>query len=211
MLGWVLRVLPLLVVLAACPAPRPKPPKPLPPGGTHEMSFVRVTSLAEVPRDPPAPGTYRIHLIDVGTGLSVLVHGVLATPVMRRLDEGGFEGLTHAQRVVYCAIVFDGEVCNGGLMQFFVNSSGDHAVETLEALRELGHAEAEAALAGAMRAVGPLAREPDREMRLAGFEGRYDGLQEAFGPLESAYYAAAGRLRQAWMLYAARRAVEFRG
>ena len=75
MLGWVLRVLPLLVVLAACPAPRPKPPKPLPPGGTHEMSFVRVTSLAEVPRDPPAPGTYRIHLIDVGTGLSVLVHG----------------------------------------------------------------------------------------------------------------------------------------
>lgn len=75
MLGRVLRVLPLLVVLAACPAPRPKPPRPLPPGGTHELSFVRVTSLAEIPRDPPAPGTYRIHLIDVGTGLSVLVQG----------------------------------------------------------------------------------------------------------------------------------------
>ena len=70
-----LRVLPLLLVLAACPAPRPKPPKPLPPGGTHELSFVRVGSLADVPRDPPAPGTYRIHLIDVGTGLSVLVQG----------------------------------------------------------------------------------------------------------------------------------------
>jgi competence protein ComEC len=28
-----------------------------------------------VPRDPPPPGTYRVHLIDVGTGLSILVQG----------------------------------------------------------------------------------------------------------------------------------------
>ena len=70
-----LRVLPLLLVLAACPAPRPKPVKPLPPGGTTQLSYVRVASLADVPRDAPAPGTYRIHLIDVGTGLSILVQG----------------------------------------------------------------------------------------------------------------------------------------
>ena len=130
--------------------------------------------------------------------------------VIDRESKDGYGALSREQRVVYCAFLFDAEVCNGGLMQFFGNSSGDHAVDTLEALAELGHKEAHAALQTAMRLVGPLSREPDRELRLAGFEGRWDELQPAFDPLESAYYAAQVRLRQAWLLYAIRHAHHFR-
>jgi competence protein ComEC len=62
-------------LLAACPAPRAKPVRPLPPGGTEKLSWQHVSGTDGIPKEPPAPGTYRIHLIDVGTGLAVLVQG----------------------------------------------------------------------------------------------------------------------------------------
>ena len=130
--------------------------------------------------------------------------------VIDRVGRHGYALLSREQRVVYCAFLFDAEVCNGGLMQFFGNSSGDHAIDTLDALSELGHAESHTALSTAIKLVGPLARESDRELRLTGFEGRWDELQPAFDPLEQTYYAAQAGLRQAWLLYAIRHADHFR-
>jgi competence protein ComEC len=43
--------------------------------GAPAITWARVEAPADVPATPPAPGTYRIHLIDVGTGLSILVQG----------------------------------------------------------------------------------------------------------------------------------------
>lgn len=60
-----------------------------------------------------------------------------------------------------------------------------------------------------MRLVGPLAREPNRELRLTAFEGRWEELEPAFDPLERGYYATKTQLRQAWLLYAARRPEHF--
>jgi hypothetical protein len=80
----------------------------------------------------------------------------------------------------------------------------------VDALRELDFPVAESALAAAIKAVGPLTREPDRETRLAAFEGRYDELQSLFSPLESAYCTSAGALRVKWLLYAADHADHFR-
>jgi Domain of unknown function (DUF4375)/HEAT repeats len=130
--------------------------------------------------------------------------------VLERLRREDFEALSAPQRVVYCAFLFDAEVCNGGIMQFFGNPTGDHAAATLEALRILGHPEAYRALDTAMNLVGPLSREPDRDMRLAAFEGRYEELQGGFKPLESAYYRTTGLLRQRMMLYAIENAAHFR-
>src|SRR5882724_2517486 len=68
-----------LLVLAACPAPKPKqhypqqePPQPRAP--SSKITWKRVETAADMP-PAPAPGTYQIHLIDVGTGLSILVRG----------------------------------------------------------------------------------------------------------------------------------------
>jgi competence protein ComEC len=71
-----------LVFLAGCPEPRP-PARPRPldtAGGTRvvagapRITWLRVETAADMPA-APAPGTYQIHLIDVGTGLAVLVRG----------------------------------------------------------------------------------------------------------------------------------------
>lgn len=70
-----MRWLVLLAVLAGCPAPKPPPARPRPPGQPMpELSWARVETAADIP-GAPAPGTYQIHLIDVGTGLSILVRG----------------------------------------------------------------------------------------------------------------------------------------
>jgi len=121
-----------------------------------------------------------------------------------RVDSEGYAALSHPQRVVYCAFLFDAEVRNGGLMQFFGNNSGDCAAETLAALSELGHKEGHAALASAIKLIGPLACEPDRDLRLSAFEGRLTELQSAFDPFETAYYDAKVSLRQSYLLYAVR-------
>jgi len=126
-------------------------------------------------------------------------------------NTSGYKSLSHEQRVVYCAFLFDAEVCNGGLSQFFSNGSGDHASDTLDALRELGHAEAEAALAGAIRLVGPHALETNREKRMTVFAGRVEKLMELFAPLEEAYWRTAANLRQSWMRYATQHPAHFRG
>ena len=64
----------LLILLAACPAPAPTIPTG-PRAGAPHITWTRVTTPDEVPHEPPAPGTYRLHLIDVGTGLALLVQG----------------------------------------------------------------------------------------------------------------------------------------
>jgi competence protein ComEC len=72
------RVLVLLVLVAACGGPairRSIPqPAPAPPADAH-LTWRRAETAADVPREPPPPGSYRVHLIDVGTGLAILVQG----------------------------------------------------------------------------------------------------------------------------------------
>lgn len=74
----------VVVVLAACPAATPPPARPSPPDQPREpdrppppgapFTWKRVETAKDVP-GPPAPGTYQIHMIDVGTGLAILVRG----------------------------------------------------------------------------------------------------------------------------------------
>jgi competence protein ComEC len=68
-----------VALLAGCPSHPPRSSIPTgtlePAPGEPRIKWTRVEAPADVPREPPAPGTYRIHLIDVGTGLSILVQG----------------------------------------------------------------------------------------------------------------------------------------
>lgn len=73
-----------LFVLAACPRPAP-PLAPTPPIGevpappdappdAPKITWAKVSTAADLPK-APAPGTFQIHMIDVGTGLAILVRG----------------------------------------------------------------------------------------------------------------------------------------
>lgn len=52
--------------------------------------------------------------------------------------EKPFSELSDSERTFYCAYTFMLEVNNGGLHQFFFNFTGEHSLETLLALNEIG-------------------------------------------------------------------------
>ena len=69
----------VLIVLAGCPAPRARPEAPLQPGtpprpGAPKVGWKKVETAADLP-PAPQPGQYQVHMIDVGTGLAILVRG----------------------------------------------------------------------------------------------------------------------------------------
>lgn len=65
-----------LAVAAACAHPKPAPSRPVVPSAPiGNITWKHVASPVDVSREPPPPGTYRVHLIDVGTGLAILVQG----------------------------------------------------------------------------------------------------------------------------------------
>lgn len=80
----------------------------------------------------------------------------------------GFYRLSHPEQTYYLVCVLQGEVYNGGLGQFFDNSSGDLYQETLDALVELGAMRCHAILLAAKRALFPQNDPPrDRAERIA--------------------------------------------
>lgn len=78
-------VVALLLVLSACPSQAPQrptiptePTEPPPPPrepDAPKLDVVRIATAGDLP-DALVPGTYRLHMIDVGTGLAVLIQGV---------------------------------------------------------------------------------------------------------------------------------------
>jgi HEAT repeat protein len=90
--------------------------------------------------------------------------------VLKRLEKRGFKRLTKVQKVFYCVWLLNTEVCNGGLAQYFVNSSGNLAHLTLKALRVLGACHTEAILEQAMKLFGvsgPAKNRNERHEQLA--------------------------------------------
>jgi hypothetical protein len=51
-------------------------------------------------------------------------------PLVQKESKEGFDALSSAERIYFCACLLDGEVYNGGFEQYFTNSSGDHYYET---------------------------------------------------------------------------------
>lgn len=89
-----------LAFLAGCPPPAGSvtgptqpigpigptgPTQPTGPAGAPRITWQRVERPTDVSAVAPAPGIWRIHLIDVGTGLSILVQG----PDFAMLFDGG--------------------------------------------------------------------------------------------------------------------------
>ncbi|MEK7723636.1 MAG: DUF4375 domain-containing protein [Acidobacteriota bacterium] len=57
--------------------------------------------------------------------------------LVKREIENGFDSLTKEEKIYFSVNVFDREVCNGGMDQFFWNSSGNFYAEVIEGLQLL--------------------------------------------------------------------------
>ena len=123
-----------------------------------------------------------------------------------RLAEDGFDALTQPQQYHYCVSDFSR---SNDLMDYLGNI-GTYIPETVDALHAIGVDDAANALAEAMRLIGPISRERDRELRLTAFEGRYEHIEAALEPLEESCKPTIRQLPIKIRLYAIRHAEHFR-
>jgi hypothetical protein len=85
--------------------------------------------------------------------------------VLRKLGEGSLDALSRPEQVIACLTEVEMEVNNGGFDQYYWNSPGDHARETVSALQELGAAHTASLVAEANAVFGPAGPDRDRGRR----------------------------------------------
>ena len=113
----------------------------------------------------------------------------LSNLVFPRWDRDGYSSLTPAERVAYCIDALEREVSNGGFRQFFDNSSGDTAMDTVAALDAIGASQA-AALVHRAVAMFPGSDPPrDRDTRCALMEQLPAAAEEEWSALDDQFYA----------------------
>jgi hypothetical protein len=110
----------------------------------------------------------------------------LVSIVFRDSETEDVANLTPPARNLYLVVVFDAEVVNGGLHQYFSNSSGAFAYEALAALREVGAAEAADLLRTAINAFPQQIVPGDRRER----NQALDAVEPPFlDALDTKYYS----------------------
>lgn len=87
---------------------------------------------------------------------SSLINRIYKTPA-------GYDGLAETEKTYFLGCVLNGEVRNGGLHQFYSNSSGDRYTETLEALETLDAWHSRRILARSCELLFPGRREPPQD------------------------------------------------
>src|SRR5258706_11228761 len=83
----------------------------------------------------------------------------------------GFAESRPAERIVWCVSALEAEVNNGGFSLFFMNSAGDLATETVDALSRIGAHKTVALVKEAMAVFpspGPAAAHQSRKAQLKG-------------------------------------------
>lgn len=115
-----------------------------------------------------------------------VVWRLLVSLVFRDASSENLGALSFPARTLYLVGVMDGEIYNGGFHQYFSNSSGKYAHETLECLVQLGALEAAGLLRAAMSAF-PARRVPaDRSERNAALD---DVPPKDLDALDKKYYS----------------------
>ncbi len=96
------------------------------------------------------------------------VPGMLFRRLISRHSTRGILGMSRAEQVLWLVFELCGEVSNGGVDQFFSNSSGERAPLVPDALRELGQTELAAALERSLSHFPPAAARSERHLVVSG-------------------------------------------
>jgi hypothetical protein len=129
--------------------------------------------------------------------------------VFSRREAAGFEALSEAEQTVYCLDALEREVNNGGFSQFFFNSSGDTALETVSALERLG-ARHTAGLVRRAVSVFPDGPSPQRDAREKQMDGLPESARELWSKLDEEFFEYRDNLAALERAYVAARRAEFK-
>jgi hypothetical protein len=202
----------------AAPAPPPAP-RPVPPPPVRPVEFPGCTARYPLPEQPPTgrgldyiaprPGesvasAFRRWDAHEGELSKLALDDLLriATPaeaaaVLRdrilELGDRAFDQLAPPERHVFAVDVLSAEVSNGGLDQFFFNSSGDLALEARDGLAAIGPAPLLGVYECALAAFPDGKPSRDRETRMQQLDGIRAAHPDAFDVLDRSFYAYRDR------------------
>jgi hypothetical protein len=134
----------------------------------------------------------------------------LAGRVFEELATSGFNILSDPEKVFVLVWSLQGEIDNGGFDQFYFNSSGDRATETVAALTHIG-AKRTADLVAEANSLFPDHLPPrDRPMRIAQLNSLPSNVSGRWKTLEMEFYADPDGIAQLLLEYlAAKGLVDF--
>jgi hypothetical protein len=105
--------------------------------------------------------------------------------ILESIDE--LNRLPREIQVAYCIHILEAEVNNGGFHQYFANSSGMFALETIIALSEIGAPKTRALLEGAIKIAYPRGY-PDNREKYEQELADYDDIADLLEPLDDSFY-----------------------
>ena len=100
----------------------------------------------------------------------------------------GFDSLSEKDQIIYSVWWLEAEVNNGGFSQYFWNSAGDHANETLSALEKVGAVKTAGLLKRAMDIAFEGVAPADREARQSLLALNEQNKEDKLGELDSEFY-----------------------
>lgn len=106
-------------------------------------------------------------------------------------ENSGYGSLPDHQRYYSAVFMCDAEINNGGLAQYFVNSSGDHCRDALAGLEAMGSKERLGVLREAISLFGPDGPSQDRDNRQEQLSKLYKKNDSIFEALDTRYYNSA--------------------
>ena len=133
----------------------------------------------------------------------------LGDAMFKRETEVGFDRLTGAERVALCVNALEREINNGGFDQFFFNSSGDHARQTLEALNAIGAPQVASMLSRAIAVFPDSAPSSDRTKRQAQLDALDQAKRDSLGDVDQEFFAYPEPITELLRVYVESHASEF--
>ena len=112
----------------------------------------------------------------------------LSEKICPRLWDDGWDTLSHGEQVFACVWQLEAEINNGGFDQFYSNSAGDFAIETVNALEEIGAAHTAEIVRRANGLFDGAKPPKDRDEREEALETIRDDHEDDLEQLDSAFY-----------------------
>jgi hypothetical protein len=125
----------------------------------------------------------------------------IADAAFKRYAKTPFEKLSEVDRTLILVWSLQGEVDNGGFDQFYFNSSGDHAAETVHALRRIGARRTANLVARANRLFRTQPPPKERALRIAELDTFTGPATEVWKHLEQEFYGDPDGLDELLVAY----------
>jgi HEAT repeat protein len=170
----------------------------------------------KVEKDREELGKYLAHkerVVAEGAASGLLAsHGLggFRASIWNTIEKGGIRALTPAQRHYHAVMMLDGEVNNGGLSQFFFNSSGGEWRDALAGLEAMESKERLAIFREALAKFGERGPSTNRDERMTQLAKLAKANDKLFGDLDSRYYASKEVIEVMAMRYVLKHPEAFR-